>query len=312
LRDYRLRIDDVLWNIVQCRKCSLGYLNPRPTMTEIGRYYPASYFAHRGGTTKRYERQARYLDQVAGRDLLDIGAARGDFLHAMRARGWAVAGIEPWAKENPHNLTILDESFPDECSLPEESFDVVTAWAVFEHLHDPRKAFAQAARLLRPDGTLVLQVPNLRSINARLARLEDVPRHLYFFNPDTLRRYGLTAGLRLDRIVHTTDMYGGSGRGVLRLALTRATGGTQDEFFDFYRLARRERFRRRPVLASAWTAVGLLERVVISDRLVRAVRISGEVVALYRKDARLTDARTSDGDQAGARRCARRSRSRAS
>lgn len=26
LRDYRLRVNDLLWNLVQCRRCSLGYL----------------------------------------------------------------------------------------------------------------------------------------------------------------------------------------------------------------------------------------------------------------------------------------------
>jgi SAM-dependent methyltransferase len=282
LRDYRLRIDDSLWNLVQCRICSLGYLNPRPTVSEIGKYYPQTYFGHRGHMTRRYAVQAQYVAGPPG-DLLEIGAARGDFMAVMRDRGWRVTGIEPSTADNPHGLTIHRQRFPEECDLATESFDVITAWAVFEHLHDPASAFQRAASLVRPGGRLVVQVPNLRSINARFARLEDIPRHLYFFNPTTLRRFAALAGLRLEAIHHTTNMYGGSGRSVLRRLLIHATGGDDDAFFSFYATPRRQRFRQAPALATVWTATAALERLLISDWLVRAARISGQVVAMMRR-----------------------------
>jgi SAM-dependent methyltransferase len=282
LRDYRFHVDDQLWNLVECRSCGLGYLNPRPTIEEIGTYYPARYFDHRGSMTRRYERQAAYLPEAEG-DLLDIGAARGDFMATMQKRGWEVTGIEPSTSENPHGLRIHRQRFPEECVMDSESFDVVTAWAVFEHLHDPSRAFSRAVDLLRPGGSLIVQVPNLRSINTRWARLEDVPRHLYFFSESTLRRYGAKAGGHLEQLVHTTDLYGGSGRGVSQLGLVRLTGGSVDDFFDFYKTPRRKRFELRPIFASVWTAVAVLERLVLTDWLVRAARISGQVVAIFRK-----------------------------
>ena len=49
---------DELWNLVECRRCSLGYLNPRPTVDEIGRYYPEVYFARRTSMARRYALQA--------------------------------------------------------------------------------------------------------------------------------------------------------------------------------------------------------------------------------------------------------------
>src|SRR5256885_3666722 len=58
-------------------------------------------------------------------------------------------------------------------------------------------------------------VPNLRSIWARLALLEDVPRHLYFFSPRTLRRLGEHAGLELRSLHHTTDLFGGDRKSVV-------------------------------------------------------------------------------------------------
>jgi SAM-dependent methyltransferase len=283
LRDYRLFVDDVEWQAVRCRRCGLGYLNPRPTVAELARYYPAEYFSERSRQGSRYLRQADYVSGRGGR-LLDVGTARGDFLAVMRERGWDVEGIEPAAEAgNPHELPIHREPFPDECDLPSESFDAITAWASFEHLRDPMRAFEQCARLLRPSATLVVQVPSLRSVYSRWALQEDVPRHLYFFSPSSLATYADSAGLRLTRVVQTTDLFGGSGRGVLRLALVRAVGGSTSDFFHFLRLPRRERFRTRPLLATAWTATAAIERALLTDWMVRRLRISGQVVAYFEK-----------------------------
>jgi 2-polyprenyl-3-methyl-5-hydroxy-6-metoxy-1,4-benzoquinol methylase len=285
LRDYRLLIDDTEWNVVQCRSCGLGYLNPRPTAQEITRYYPQNYFDQRRTQTARYRRQAKYVTGVGG-SLLDIGAATGEFIKIMAERGWSVSGIEPSEEAgNAHGLQIYRQRFPDECDLEAQRYDVITAWAVFEHLHDPAAAFRECSRLLSLSGRLIVQVPNLRSIYSRWALQEDVPRHLYFFSPKTLRAYGRDVGLELERVTHTTDLFGGSGRGVLRLALVRALGHSIPDFFEIWRTGRRDRFRRWPVLAAAWTGVAAVERVLLTDRVVRAARVSGQIVAEFTKAA---------------------------
>jgi SAM-dependent methyltransferase len=283
LRDQRLQIDATEWNAVRCLDCGLGYLNPRPSLEEVERYYPRSYFDQRNGNLERYTREAAYLSGRPGR-LLDIGAASGAFLAVMRDRGWDVLGIEPAATaENSYDVPIIKDAFPGTTTLPAGHFDAITAWAVFEHLHDPAASFRECARLLRPAGRLVLQVPNLRSIQSRWALQEDVPRHLYFFTPSTLRAYGERAGLRLHRVVHTTDLFGGTGRGVLRLFLVRALGKSVDDFFEIRRTPRRERFRKWPFLAFAWTSVAALERIVLTDSLIKAARVSGQIVAEFER-----------------------------
>jgi 2-polyprenyl-3-methyl-5-hydroxy-6-metoxy-1,4-benzoquinol methylase len=283
LRDHRLQVDDTEWNAVRCRECGLGYLNPRPSLEEIERYYPRAYFDQRNGNLERYSREAAYLSGHPGR-LLDIGAASGAFLALMRDRGWDVLGIEPAAAaESPYGVPIIKDAFPGTTSLPAGHFDAITAWAVFEHLHDPAASFRECARLLRPAGKLVIQVPNLRSIQSRWALQEDVPRHLYFFTPSTLRMYGDRTGLQLQRIVHTTNLFGGAGRGVLRLFLVRAMGKSVDDFFEVRRTPRRERFRKWPFLASAWTSVAALERIALTDFLIRAARVSGQIVAEFER-----------------------------
>jgi SAM-dependent methyltransferase len=281
LRDYRMRVDDIEWQAVRCRVCGLGYLNPRPAPDELGRYYPPAYFSRRATHTDRYRRMAEYLPDRPG-DLLDVGTARGDFLAVMRDRGWNVEGIEPAEQAgNPHGLRIHRVDFPRESTLPSDSYDLITAWAVFEHLRDPSLAFAECARMLRPEGRLLVQVPNLRSIWARWALQEDIPRHLYFFDPGTLRAYGERAGLRLRGVRQTTNLFGGSGRGVLRLALMRGLGRSTDDYFEMLATPRTERFRRWPLLATAWTAVSAVERVLLADWIVRTARVSGQIVAEF-------------------------------
>ena len=63
----------------------------------------------------------------------------------------------------------------------------------------------------------------------------------------------------------------------------RALGRSVDDFFEVYRTPARERFRRWPVLAAAWTGVSAVERVVLADRVVRLARISGQIVVAFTK-----------------------------
>lgn len=286
LKDYRYFVDDVEWSVVRCRRCGLGYLNPRPTRDEIARYYPAPYYSQRDSLGTRYRLQAQYVNGTPGR-LLDIGAARGDFLAVMHEKGWEVQGIEPSVEaENPYGVPIQRAAFPEESDFPSAHFDAITAWAVFEHLHDPRSAFVECARLLRPGGVLVIQVPNLRSVHGRLSRMEDVPRHLYFFTPRALHGYADRAGLAVERIEHVTHLVSGaSGREAIRFAAIRAIGGSQDEFFRIYRTPRSERLRRWPLLLPIWLGSGVLGRILFPDWLVRIARISGQIVVVFRKQA---------------------------
>jgi hypothetical protein len=137
--------------------------------------------------------------------------------------------------------------------------------------------------MLRPGGRLVIQVPNLRSVWARFARLEDIPRHLYFFTPTTLARLGASAGLRVRRVHHTTDLFGGSGRGALRLLCLCALGRSIDFYFEVLRTSRRERWRRWPALMPAWYAISALERVVLADAVVRGMEMSGQIVVEFER-----------------------------
>ncbi|HEX2086098.1 MAG TPA: class I SAM-dependent methyltransferase [Solirubrobacteraceae bacterium] len=284
-RDFRLRVDDEEYGVVRCTRCGLGYLRPRPDPEGIARYYPDSYYDGRDvdAAGDRMAAQAEYLGFAPPGRMLDVGAARGDFLRFMKARGWDVIGLDPYApEERPGDVRIV-RSWDD----PElgDGFDAITAWSVFEHLHDPLSYFERARAKLRPGGRLIIHVPNLRSLRSRWAYLEDVPRHLYFFSRPTLRAYGERVGLPLKQVHHDTRVMDGGAPGVLRLHAFRLAGGDAAEFMRWAQVDRATRRREHPVLYTLGAPLAALERVVSAPVVRRMLRVNGYVVAVYEREA---------------------------
>jgi SAM-dependent methyltransferase len=87
----------------------------------------------------------------------------------------------------------------NDAPFPDESFDAITMWDVLEHVHQPLVVIDAAARLLRPGGVLVVNHPNTASIDRRLfGRFwmgYELPRHLYLYPGDLLRRLMAERGL---------------------------------------------------------------------------------------------------------------------
>jgi ubiquinone/menaquinone biosynthesis C-methylase UbiE len=207
---------DEFFRVVECAACGLGFVNPRPTFSEIGRYYPSEFFdgfeRDAAFHLERYKREAAYLrfartpsDGVP--KLLDVGCANGGFARQVQSMGWEVEGVE--VSSNALNIS----EFPVyRCPLPEipvdsERYDAVTAWAVLEHVHDPMAYFKAASRILKKQGVFIFLVTNFESITSRYLFREDVPRHLYFFSQKTIERYLESCGLSLEYSVSDNSIY---------------------------------------------------------------------------------------------------------
>lgn len=182
----------------------------------MGKYYPPAYYAEEFANNQpyhqaRYAREARYLREFEARGgprrLLDVGCANGDFPRFMARRSWNVEGVEVSASTEPiRDFPIYTRPFP-EIPLDAPAYDAVTAWAVLEHVHNPKAYFHKAARLLKPGGLFVFLVPNFVSLASRRLFREDVPRHLYFFTRETVRQYLEGTGLRLEHEDNCDDIF---------------------------------------------------------------------------------------------------------
>ena len=205
------------FTVVECSQCGLGFVNPRPRLEEMAKYYPPGYFelpsseSFKRYLRRRFEQEARYLHEVERRGgsprLLDVGCATGDFPRFMAARGWRVEGVETSASGQAiHDFKVYPQQFPD-IPVNEPAYDAVTAWAVLEHVHDPMACFRKASAVVKKGGLFVFLVTNFASAASRHLFCEDVPRHIYFFTRETVRRYLEATGFVLEAEDNGRNVY---------------------------------------------------------------------------------------------------------
>ena len=120
-----------------------------------------------------YEHLHRYryaAAMAAGRDVLDIAAGEGygAALLAEVARSVVGADVAPAAVEHAAaaypagNLRFVEAAAADLGFAADQSFDLVTSFETVEHLTpaDQGRFLAEARRVLRPGGVLVISTPN--------------------------------------------------------------------------------------------------------------------------------------------------------
>ncbi len=208
------------FDICSCTDCGLLFTQNAPAEDAMGRYYESpDYISHsdtdQGLMNRVYHwvrrfmlvRKWRLVWHNAGKGqgtLLDIGTGTGYFPHFMRRKGWTVQAVEksPQARQFAQTRFGLDVLPPEQLpSLAEASQDVITLWHVMEHLEHLNETWQQLYRLLRPDGILVVAVPNPASYDAAHYGSHwaayDVPRHLWHFTPSVLQQFGAKHGFIL-------------------------------------------------------------------------------------------------------------------
>jgi 2-polyprenyl-3-methyl-5-hydroxy-6-metoxy-1,4-benzoquinol methylase len=204
VKDYT--VSGETFDIFHCNDCSGRFTQNVPNNAEIGRYYQSQeYISHsetRKGLINRLYHSVRKITLRSKQNwvkaatglkqgsLLDIGCGTGAFLHYMQQVGWEVTGLEPDenARNNAKTLYNISPLPSGELfTLPAQQFDAITMWHVLEHVHTLHDYLKQIRTLLKPEGTLLIAVPNYTSPDAEHYGAHwaayDVPRHLYHFSP---------------------------------------------------------------------------------------------------------------------------------
>ena len=209
------------FTIVRCGACDFHYTNPIPTEEVIGNYYKSeSYVSHssskKGIINRVYHlvrwyslrRKVALINKLSkGRKLLDMGAGTGHFLSVAQQKGWEVTGLEPdsdaralAASMNRVELLPQDQLH----QLPSGQYDVITLWHVLEHVYHLQRDMARLSDLLKPDGTLVIAVPNRKSYDARYYKefwaAYDLPIHLSHFTQPDIQRLASQFNLELVKV----------------------------------------------------------------------------------------------------------------
>ena len=124
--------------------------------------------------------------------LLDIGAGTGNFCETSKQNSWDVYGVEPSEKARgvaAKKNIFLYQSIED---FTGQQFDVITLWHVLEHLPDLENTITAIQKLLKPNGVLIVAVPNYNSFDAKHYKgfwaAYDVPRHLWHFSQKSMSK----------------------------------------------------------------------------------------------------------------------------
>lgn len=157
-----------------------------------------------------------------GGRLLDLGCGDGLLANAARPRFVEVHGVELAAPRLARARASAALLFPgdariaftlgDACtSLPYRAaaFDAVATISVLEHVFDPYACVAELARVLRPGGQLVVEVPNVAWLPRRLSLLAGTfpststeggwdGGHLHYFTLGSLCELLAQGGFRVD------------------------------------------------------------------------------------------------------------------
>lgn len=227
----KFQIEQKPFQIGSCRQCGFVYINPRPSISEIGKFYPEHYqwkeekeeenpgFAARLEKAYRYhqlrseiKRMQKYIWKYPAK-VLDIGCGTGDRLALLKKDGCEVYGVEfsdqALYAQKHFGLEVFRTL--EEGVFPDNSFDIVTMYNVLEHVHQPREVLKEIRRILKAGGVLVLEVPNndcwqSKWFGSRWAAV-DVPRDLYYYNTATLTRLLGDCGLQVQAVDYNTNFW---------------------------------------------------------------------------------------------------------
>jgi 2-polyprenyl-3-methyl-5-hydroxy-6-metoxy-1,4-benzoquinol methylase len=219
----------------KCKKCGLLFIDPQPTEEKLAEHYPPNkyysleeelsplkkrlvillyktFYSGKGSSVLKFALfplypLVRFTRIAPSGNTLDVGCGSGKFLVYMKYFNENCYGVEPgkfdgqFAKENGlkiKNCALLEADYPD------NYFDVITLNHVFEHSTNPTDTLKKLNKLLKPEGTLVIAIPQSGCLAYRIFRRHwvqlDVPRHLFIFQEKTIREYARKTGFKIEKI----------------------------------------------------------------------------------------------------------------
>jgi 2-polyprenyl-3-methyl-5-hydroxy-6-metoxy-1,4-benzoquinol methylase len=214
----RLRYAAGAWDFLCCSHCKSAVLSPFPTAETAASFYPSVYCFERkahGNIVRRllngleyhiffrpyYRAQARHALRHSGircGRALDLGCGKGHLMLALSERGFQVHGIDfhPEAIDEAGNRPGFQTVRANVACVADvfdaNSFDIITAFHLFEHVVCVNSLLSDCYKLLKPGGWLIAAVPLVDSFQARLFKshwlaVTEAPRHVTLPSHEGLR-----------------------------------------------------------------------------------------------------------------------------
>jgi 2-polyprenyl-3-methyl-5-hydroxy-6-metoxy-1,4-benzoquinol methylase len=208
---------------MRCRSCGLVYLNPRPSIGDLGCIYPENYHAfqfseeHYGIVYKiRRRLEARRVLSWCRRlgddaRIIDVGCGDGFHLGLLREFGkksWRLEGVDNSDRAvavAERSGAIVHKGSVEQLQLPETSYDLAILIQTIEHVADPPAVLTAVYKLLKPGGTVVIVTDNTDSLDFKLFKGRHwggyhFPRHWNLFSPTTMKMLAQKVGFEVESL----------------------------------------------------------------------------------------------------------------
>ncbi len=145
------------------------------------------------------------VDGVNGRDVLEIGCGEGMMFDgtSMSPVQMDVSITRVLRATGKGRFLLCGDGY--DLPFATASFEVVLLIAVLEHTREPWRVLAEAKRVLKPGGRVIMVVPNDATMSAGRLLLRKFPirypDHLTFTTPGKMRRW-LADGFRITEAFH--------------------------------------------------------------------------------------------------------------
>jgi SAM-dependent methyltransferase/GT2 family glycosyltransferase len=210
--------------IVDCPDCGTGVTWPPPSRDVEGaeifeETYGGSRLARRPTWINEARSRVGWLElYVPDGSILELGCATGEFLSVAGDAGYEVYGVETsaWAAAEARNIggDVVTGYLEDwRRQYPDFRVDSVVMWHVLEHVPAPLPLLREIADVLKPEGSVIIEVPNFASSRARAngASWEhaSLNEHTYHYTPDGLVILLQSAGFDPREVLQfSTRVYG--------------------------------------------------------------------------------------------------------
>lgn len=195
--------------IVKCVTCGLVFVpsgeNSQKIIEQYKQMVDVGYVEEESGRRKTASIVLKKLQryQKKGKLMLDVGCSTGFFLDEAKKNGWQVQGVELslWAAKiarEKFNIEVSNTTLK-QAKFSANSFDMIVLHDTIEHVLNPREMLVEIRRILKPDGVVYINTPDIQSLVSRVLKAKwwGINRHhLFYFSKKTLNRLLEASGFK--------------------------------------------------------------------------------------------------------------------
>jgi 2-polyprenyl-3-methyl-5-hydroxy-6-metoxy-1,4-benzoquinol methylase len=165
---------------------------------------------------KRRKNDIHHIANILSKDnsairILDVGCSNGSFVFIANSLGLQAEGVDPSEKAVNDGIKRglkLHLGVLNDIAFDSDSFDAITLHEVIEHVSDPIALLKECARILRPNGVLLVGTGNTDSWTRQVQKSKwdffDMKKHgghISFFSPKSLNILASRTGFSVVKVV---------------------------------------------------------------------------------------------------------------